>query len=389
MHGAEQSKPGPLSGLMVVEMAGLGPAPLAALILSELGADVVRIERIRQAAPFIPAAPEHDISRHGRTIVRLDLKASEGREVALGLMAASDVVIEGFRPGVMEKLGLGPEPVMAANPRLVYGRMTGFGQDGPLAARAGHDLTYLALTGLLGTIGPKDGKPVPPLNLVADYGGGTMFLLLGVLAALFERMVSGRGQVVDAAMIDGASMLGAPVFAMLADGVWEDRRGSNLLDSGAPFYDTYETSDGGYVAVAALEPQFFAELVTLLDLDRTFIERQYDRSLWPSLREALSGKLKTRSRDEWDAVFRDTDACVAPVLSLAEAAEHPHNLARRVHGRQDGFLRPEPAPRFGRTPGERARPAASGDDELRSVLARAGFGDEDYRKLVEAGIIGA
>lgn len=385
----EEERKGPLSGLQVVEMAGIGPVPLAALMLAELGANVVRIERITQGEPFIPTRPEHDLGRHGRTILRLDLKSPEGREVVLRLLAKSDVLVEGFRPGVMERLGLGPEPAMAANPRLVYGRMTGFGQDGPLARRAGHDLTYLALTGVLGTIGPKDGKPVPPLNLVADYGGGTMFLLLGVLAALHERSRSDRGQVVDAAMVDGASMLAAPLFAMIADGIWEDRRGSNLLDSGAPFYDTYETADGGYLAVAALEPQFFAELASHLGLDQRFVAGQYDRSLWPAMREAIAATLGSRTRDEWDAVFAETDACVAPVLSIAEAAEHPHNRARTLHGREDGFLRPRSAPRFGRTPGERARAAGGGDAAVRAALSRAGFGDDDYHRLVAAGVVGA
>ncbi|MBA3448862.1 MAG: CoA transferase, partial [Pseudaminobacter sp.] len=264
-------KPGPLAGLAVIEMAGLGPVPLAALMLSEMGADVVRIERVSAGKPFLEMPPEYDLDRHGRTVLRIDLKRREGIELALRLIDGADVLVEGFRPGVMERLGLGPDQACQRNRKLIYGRMTGFGQQGPLAARAGHDLTYLAYSGVLHAIGPKGGKPTPPLNLVGDYGGGTMFLIAGILAALFERTRSGKGQIVDAAMVDGASMLAAPFFAFMAAGIWRERRGSNLLDSGAPFYDSYETSDGKHVAVACLEPQFFAEFARLLPLDQHFI----------------------------------------------------------------------------------------------------------------------
>ena len=342
-------KTGPLTGFTVIEMAGLGPVPHAGLMLAELGARVVRVERLAKEQAFLNLPPQYDLDRHGREIVRVDLKRPEGTALMLRLAAGADAILEGFRPGVMERLGLGPEPLLAANPRLVYGRMTGFGQDGPLAARAGHDLTYLALSGVLHTIGPKDGKPVPPLNLAADYGGGTMFLIMGVLAALLEASRSGKGQVVDAAMIDGASMLAAPFFAFMAAGIWEDRRGVNLLDSGTPFYDTYTCADGRHVAVACLEPQFFAEFCRLLPLDERFARAQYDRSLWPDMRAAIASRIAERPRDEWAALFEPTDACVAPVLSLGEAPAHPHNKARRTHVETDGLTRPAPAPRFSRT----------------------------------------
>ena len=318
--GASQaSRPGPLAGLTIIEMAGLGPVPMACLMLAEMGAEVVRIERMETTRPFLDLPPEFDLDRHGRSILRLDLKRQEGRDLLLRLCENADVLAEGFRPGVMERLGLGPEAVLGRNPALIYGRMTGFGQDGPLARRAGHDLTYLALTGVLHAIGPKGSRPTPPLNLVADYGGGSMFLVAGVLAALFERSRSGKGQVIDAAMVDGASMLAAPFFAFAAAGLWREERGANLLDSGAPFYDTYETSDGGHIAVACLEPQFFAEFASLLPLDAGLATRQYDRAAWDEMRAAIARRCRERTRDEWAALFAETDACVAPVLTLSEA----------------------------------------------------------------------
>ncbi|MDN2580113.1 CaiB/BaiF CoA-transferase family protein [Aquibium sp. ELW1220] len=346
----EEERKGPLAGLKVIEMAGLGPVPLAALILSEMGASVLRVDRLRAAPSFLNLPPELDLDRHGRETLRVDLKAPEGIALMHDLAAGADVLIEGFRPGVMERLSLGPDELLAANPGLVYGRMTGFGQEGPLAQRAGHDLTYLAMTGMLHAIGPSDGRPVPPLNLVADYGGGTMFLIAGVLAALFERSRSGRGQVIDAAMIDGASTLGNLPYALLAAGLWQDRRGSNLLDSGAPFYDTYETADAKHLAIACLEPQFFAEFAGLLPLEDRFVEAQYDPRLWPEMRAAIAARVATRTRDEWWSIFAETDACVAPVLSMAEAPEHPHNVARGTFRRDGRLVRAAPAPRFSRTP---------------------------------------
>jgi alpha-methylacyl-CoA racemase len=375
---------GPLAGLAVIEMAGLGPAPLAALMLSELGADVVRIGRAGTKPPFLDLPADCDFTRHGRVNIALDLKDFDDRERLLRMADRADVLIEGFRPGVMERLGLGPDVLSIRNPRLVYGRMTGFGQDGPLAGTAGHDLTYLAWAGLLHAIGHSDGRPVPPLNLVADYGGGTMFLIAGILAALFERQRSGKGQVVDTAMIDGAGMLALPTYAYLHAGFWEDRRGGNLLDSGAPFYDTYETADGKHVAVACLEPQFFAAFAELLPLESSLAARQYDRGQWPSMRQAIGARFLERSRDDWIAVFAGSDACVAPVLSLSEAAGSELSRARNGHVDRKGFRRPAPAPRFSRTATSVAK--ALGREEAARVLERLGVATEDIKRLVDTGV---
>ncbi len=379
------AKPGPLSGLTVVEMAGLGPVPLAGLILSEMGADVIRIERLRTDRAFLSLPPEYDLDRHGREILRVDLKQALGVELVLRLVEKADALIEGFRPGVMEKLGLGPEIACARNPGLIYGRMTGFGQTGPMAQRAGHDLTYLAYTGILYAIGQKGGRPVPPLNLVADYGGGTMLLITGMLAALFERFKSGKGQVIDAAMVDGASMLATPFFSFMAAGLWQDRRGENLLDSGAPFYDTYETADGKHIAVACLEPQFFAEFCRLLPLDQRFAEAQYDKSQWDEMREAIADRVRMKSRDEWSALFEDTDACVAPVLSLKEAPNHQHNRARQAHVEAGALLRPGPAPRFSRSGMQAAMPV---DSTSATILSRFGISGTEIETLAKEGIVG-
>jgi alpha-methylacyl-CoA racemase len=378
------ARQGPLSGVTVIEMAGLGPAPLACLMLAEMGADVVRIERMHSGRPFLDLPPAHDLDRHGRAILRIDLKRIEGIKTVLRLTDRADVLVEGFRPGVMERLGLGPETLAARNPRLVYGRMTGFGQTGPLAGRAGHDLTYLAYSGALHAIGPRGGKPVPPLNLVADYGGGTMFLVTGILAALLERTRSGKGQMVDAAMVEGAAMLSAPTHAYMAAGHWQDRRGDNLLDGGAPFYDTYETADGKHVAVACLEPQFFAEFARLLPLDERFVAAQYDRSLWEDMRKAIGERLLTRTRDEWAELFEATDACVAPVLSLAEAPTHAHNMARQTFAEADGLTRPAPAPRFSRTP---ASMASGRSVEADALLERLGFPHAELEALARSGVL--
>ena len=387
MSDSDENRPavGPLAGFTIIEMAGLGPVPLAALILSEMGARVVRIERPGKGEAFIPKPEAFNLDRHGREILHVDLKHPQGTELMLRLIGKADALIEGFRPGVMERLGLGPDAALAANPGLVYGRMTGFGQDGPLAMRAGHDLTYLALTGVLHAIGPKDGKPVPPLNLVADYGGGAMFLIAGVLAALLERSRTSKGQVVDAAMIDGASMLAAPLFAMFGSGFWKDQRGVNLLDTGCPFYDTYACADGRHVAVACLEPQFFAEFARLLPLEGELATRQYDTSIWAQMREAIAGRLAERSRDEWAELFAETDACVAPVLSLQEAPDHAHNRARQTHVQAGPLTRPAPAPRFSRTSSQHAKEPSL--DQART-LAVFGLEAGEIEQLEAAGIVG-
>jgi alpha-methylacyl-CoA racemase len=382
------AKPGPLAGLIVIEMAGLGPAPMAGLILSEMGADVLRIEQMRAEKPLLKLPPEFDLDRHGRSLLRVDLKRLQGRDLVLRLAGKADVLIEGFRPGVMERLSLGPNDVCQRNPALIYGRMTGFGQEGPLAGRAGHDLTYLAYSGILHAIGPREGRPVPPLNLIGDYGGGAMFLVAGILAALFERSRSGKGQTIDAAMIDGASMLAAPVFAFMAAGFWQDRRGSNLIDSGAPFYDTYETADGKHMAVACLEPQFFAEFARLLPLDARFAERQYDRDGWNAMRDSIEKRMRERTRDEWAVLFEPAEACVAPVLSLTEAKTYPHNRARGLHVKQGPLERPAPAPRFSRTPSKPAAPNSDPASTPEVILTRLGFAEEEAAALAKSGVLG-
>ncbi|PLP56574.1 carnitine dehydratase [Mesorhizobium loti] len=384
----QEIKRGPLAGLVVIEMAGLGPVPLAALMLSEMGATVLRIERSGPNRQFMPLPAENDLDRHGRELLALDLKRSECTDLVLRLVEKADILIEGFRPGVMERLGLGPEAVLARNPALIYGRMTGFGQDGPLADRAGHDITYLAYSGILHAIGHDGGRPVPPLNLVGDYGGGTMMLIAGLLAALFQRSRGGRGQVVDTAMVEGASMLTLPLQAAMAAGHWSDRRGVNLLDSGCPFYDTYETADRRHVAIGCLEPQFFAEFARLLPLDQRFATGQYDQKLWPQMREAIAARVQEKSRDAWDQLFAGTDACVAPVLSFAEAKQHPHNRARKAFVDVGSFIRPAPAPRFSATPSTASEPPSASSRTAASILARFGFREDEAEALVKTGAIG-
>ncbi|HEV2501577.1 MAG TPA: CaiB/BaiF CoA-transferase family protein [Mesorhizobium sp.] len=384
----QETKRGPLAGLTVIEMAGLGPVPLAALMLSEMGATVLRIERSSAGRPFLQLPVEYDIDRHGRDVLVADLKRPECTKLVLRLAMKADIMIEGFRPGVMERLGLGPDAVLARNPALIYGRMTGFGQNGPLADRAGHDITYLAYSGILHAIGHEGERPVPPLNLVGDYGGGTMMLMTGLLAALFQRSREGKGQVVDVAMVEGASMLTLPIQAAMATGLWNDRRGVNLLDSGCPFYDTYETADARHIAIGCLEPQFFAEFARLLPLDQQFATAQYDQKLWPQMREAIAVRVQEKSRDEWDRLFAGTDACVAPVLSFAEARQHPHNRARSAFVDVGRFTRPAPAPRFSATPSTASEPPPANRHPIATVLARFGFQEHEAKALVKAGIIG-
>jgi alpha-methylacyl-CoA racemase len=371
--------------LRVIEIASIGPGPMCGMLLADLGADVVRVDRLEASGLGVPMAPRFDVNARSRRSVALDLKQPAGLAAALRLVAGADVLIEGFRPGVAERLGFGPEACLARNPALVYGRMTGYGQTGPLAPAAGHDLNYIALTGVLDAIGPADGAPVPPLNLVGDYGGGALYLAFGLLAAVFERQRSGRGQVVDAAMVDGAASLAAIFHGLRAGGLWNEGRGSNLLDGGAPFYATYVCADGRHVAVAALEPKFFAELAARLGLAPHFVARQYDRRLWPELRAALAGVLLTKTRDAWAAVFATGDACVAPVLSFAEAAAHPHARARDAYVELDGVTQPAPAPRFSRTVPGLPRPAPVPGADTAAVLAEAGFSADEITALCAAG----
>jgi alpha-methylacyl-CoA racemase len=360
-----------LTGLKVVELAGIGPGPHASMILADLGAEVVRVER---PSGGFRAAEGKDYSLRGRRSVAADLKTEAGREIVLKLASKADVLVEGLRPGVTERLGVGPADCHAVNEGLVYARMTGWGQDGPMAPRAGHDINYISLTGALAAIGSADTRPIPPLNLVGDFGGGSMLLVIGILAALAERTNSGKGQVVDAAMVDGVSVLAQMMWSMRATGAWRDERGSNLLDTGTPFYDTYICSDGGYMAVGALEPQFYAELIKGLELKDVDLAKQYDRSGWPELRAKFTQAFASRTRDEWTKVFIDVDACVTPVLTWSEAAENSHLQARETLIEIDGVLQAAPAPRFSRTPaGIPTTPPVAGSD-TEAVFADWGLG---------------
>ncbi|KJL42347.1 CaiB/BaiF CoA transferase family protein [Microbacterium trichothecenolyticum] len=352
---------GPLTGLRVVELASIGPGPHAAMILADLGADVVRVERA--GAPFGLGPQGRDQQLRGRRTVTADMKSDADRARVLALVAGADVFIEGNRPGVAERLGVGPDVCLAVNPRVVYGRMTGWGQDGPLAEKAGHDINYIAVSGILHAVGRADEKPVVPLNLIGDYGGGSMFLLAGILAALYERDRSGFGQVVDAAMVDGASMLAHMLWSMYGGGAWHDERGSNILDGGAPYYDTYECGDGRYMAVGAVEPQFYRRMLEGLGLDSAELPAQRDVAGWPVLRAAIDAAFRTRTRAQWTEVFDQIDACVSPVLSFKEARDHPHLLERGIVKEQNGIVQPQPSPRFSRTQlDEPAAPPAFASD---------------------------
>jgi alpha-methylacyl-CoA racemase len=373
-----QARTGPLTGVRVVELAGLGPVPHAGMVLADLGADVLRVDRPDSRAGY-------DVLSRSRRSVAVDLKHPAGAETVLRLVDSADVLVEGLRPGVTERLGVGPDVCLARNPRLVYGRMTGWGQEGPLAARVGHDLNYLAIAGALGTVGEPGRKPVPPLNLVADFGGGSMLLVSGVLAALVERATSGRGQVVDAAMVDGVSMLLAMTWSFRGSGGWRDERGVNLLDGGAPFYDTYECADGGWLAIGALEPQFWAVVVDVLGLADA--PEQYDQARWPELRRRVAAAVASRSRDEWAAVFEPLDACVSPVLTLGEAADHPHMAARGAVVERDGVLQPQPAPRFSRTPAAISSPPSAPGSDTREALQDWGFSPAEVAGLERDAVV--
>ncbi|WP_172638821.1 CaiB/BaiF CoA transferase family protein [Streptomyces tailanensis] len=351
---------GPLAGVRVVELAGIGPGPFAAMLLGDLGADVVRVDRPNGAG--LAVNPVYDVTNRNKRSVVVDLKSPAGPETVLALAERAHILIEGYRPGVAERLGVGPETCHARNPELVYGRMTGWGQQGPLAQRAGHDIAYIALTGTLGMIGSPDAPPAVPANLLGDYAGGSLYLVVGVLAALHHARATGTGQVVDAAIVDGTSHLSAMIHGMLAAGGWQDRRAANLLDGGCPFYGTYETADGQYVAVGALEQQFYAEFVDLLGIKDRAPARK-DTAAWGELRETVAARFKTRTRDEWTAVFEGSDACVAPVLSLREAPHHPHLAARGTFTDFGGITQPAPAPRFSAThTSVRSGPALPGAD---------------------------
>jgi alpha-methylacyl-CoA racemase len=380
---------GPLTGVRVIEMAGLGPVPFAGMLLSDMGADVIRVDR---PGPGTAGDPALSITKRGRRSVVLDAKNEHGRRTILDLVATSDVLIEGNRPGVMEKLGLGPDECLAERARLVYGRATGWGQSGPYAAEAGHDINFIALSGVLWGIGRPGERPVPPLNLLGDYGGGGMLLAFGVVSALLEARISGAGQVVDAAMLDGTALMSTLVWEMRARGLHEDARGVNLLDTGAPFYDVYECADGQFVAIGALEPQFYDRLCRLVgfeqDLDPDSRAPQQDRSTWPARKTEMQRLFATRTRDEWQHLLEHTDCCFAPVLSWAQAPLHPHNVARQTFADIDGVAQPAPAPRFSRTPPGVQRPACAAGEHTDEVLSELGLGRAEIQRLRAAGALG-
>jgi alpha-methylacyl-CoA racemase len=375
-----------LQGLRVIELASIGPGPMCCMLLADLGADVVRVDRLQASGLGLAMPPQFDVNARSRRSVALDLKAPAGVAALMRLLQGADVLVEGFRPGVAEKLGLGPAACHAANPALVYGRMTGFGQTGPLAAAAGHDLNYIALTGALHAIGNAGGKPVPPLNLVGDYGGGALYLALGVMAALWERQRSGLGQVVDAAMVDGAASLASIFYGLQAMGAWGAARGANLLDGGAPFYDSFETADGRYITLAALEPKFFAQLAQALGLEPRFAQRQHDRRLWPDMRLAMANAVRQHTRDEWCAKLEGSDVCFAPVLSFEEAPLHAHARERGAFVNVAGVVQPAPAPRFDRTPASHPQPAPQVGQHTAEVLQQAGFSAAEVQALMAAGV---
>lgn len=373
---------GPLHGVKVIEFAGIGPGPFCAMLLSDMGAEVVRIDRKGGRG-----ANKFDITSRGRRSLALDLKNPDAVRTALTLIARSDALLEGFRPGVMEKLGLGPDVALKANPKLVYGRMTGWGQTGPLSHAAGHDINYIALIGALHSIGRKGETPVPPLNLVGDFGGGALYLAFGMACALFEARGSGKGQVVDCAMTDGAASLMSMFYGFKAMGMWTDNKGENLLDGGAHFYDTYETADAKWVSIGSIEPQFYALLLEKTGIKDPEFQAQMDRSKWPSLKAKVAAVIKTKTRDAWDKLMEGTDVCYAPVLSLSEAPNHPHNKARQTFVELEGVVQPAPAPRFSRTKPEVQGVAPSCGQHNDAVLADWGFSDNEIVALKASGAI--
>ena len=375
---------GPLKGVKIIEFGGIGPGPFCAMMLSDMGADVIRIERKGQLSL---TEPKYDVMMRNRRSVGIDLRKPEGSAAVLKMVARVDALQEGFRPGVMEKLGLGPDICLEINPALVYGRMTGWGQEGPLARAAGHDINYISLSGALHTFGGKGQKPVAPLNLVGDFGGGGMLLAFGMVCALFEAQKSGRGQVVDAAMVDGSAALMAMIYGLRAAGFWADERGVNLLDGGAHFYDTYETADGKYISVGAIEPQFYQLLLQHAGIEDPGFKDQLDPKKWPSLKEKITEVFKTKSRDDWCRIMEGTDICFAPVLSLDEAPDHPHNRERKTFVEVEGVIQPAPTPRFSQTPPELKSSPPTPGEHTKAVLGEFGFSADEIAGLETAGAI--
>ncbi|MEQ3679899.1 CaiB/BaiF CoA-transferase family protein [Pseudophaeobacter sp.] len=377
---------GPLAGLKVIEVASIGPGPFAAMMLADMGADVLRIDRPEMVNSKDERNPRFESLNRGRGSVALDLKNPDGVDALLRLVERADILIEGFRPGVMERLGVGPDVCGTRNPRLVYGRMTGWGQTGPLSQAAGHDINYIALSGVLHAIGRADETPVPPLNLVGDFGGGAMYLLFGLMAALWERAQSGRGQVVDAAILDGAVSLGGFVPAAIQRGTWKNERGANHLDGGHPWYDSYKCADGNYISIGALEPKFYLTLVQKLGLSQADLPDRSDPAHWPKLRRRFKAIFQSRTREEWVALLQGTEACFAPVLDVMEAMDHPQNLARNNHIKVDGVTQAAPAPRFSRTRAGAPRPAVRAGARTREDLCDWGFTTDEVDQLIASGV---
>ncbi|MCP3983552.1 MAG: CoA transferase [bacterium] len=375
---------GPLQGTRIIEISGLGPGPFAAMVLGDMGADVIRIER--PGGGTFPTGPA-DLVNRGKRCICVDLKKPAGVDVVMRLVEGADGFVEGFRPGVTERLGIGPDACLERNPRLVYGRMTGWGQEGPLAQEAGHDINYVSLTGALHAIGRKGEKPAIPLNLVGDFGGGGLLMAFGIVCALLETKGSGQGQVVDAAMVDGVSLLLTSIYGAHQAGWWSEERGTNMLDSGAHFYEVYETADGKWVSIGSIEPQFYASLVERLGLAGADLPEQMDQSQWPALKERLSEIFKTKTRDQWCAVFENSDACFAPVLAMSEAHEHPHNAARAAFPVNDGVRQPRPAPRFSRTTADLGAGPAKLGEHSDEVLGEAGFSSDEIASFRDTGVI--
>ncbi len=379
---------GPLAGYKIIEMAGIGPAPMCAMLLADLGATVLRVDRQQPSELGLPSAARFMIMNRSRHAIAVDLKKPEGIELVLRLVKGADALIEGFRPGVMERLGLGPETCLARNPKLVFGRMTGWGQDGPMAQAAGHDLNYIALAGVLHSVGRAGQPPTPPLNLVGDFGGGALYLALGVVCGLLEAQRSGKGQVVDAAMVDGAASLMTIFYALHAAGSFTTERGTNVLDSGAFFYDVYECADGQYVSLAPIEDKFLAEFLSLVGIDPREMPKKMDRSRWPEAKAKIAARFKTKTREEWCRLLEGSDACFAPVLSVAEAPHHPHNVARGTFIEIDGIVQPAPAPRFSRTPAARPTPPENPGQGGDGVLGAWGIPPHEAAALRRAGALG-
>ena len=378
---------GALDGVRVIELAGIGPGPFCGMMLADQGAEVIQVDRAVAVRGGDPARPPGNVNGRGRRSIGVYLKSPEGVETVLRLVEGAGMVFEGFRPGVAERLGVGPDDCLARNPAIVYGRMTGWGQDGPYSSMAGHDINYIALAGVLAHIGRSDSGPVPPMNLVGDFGGGGMYLAYGMVCALFEARNSGKGQVVDAAMVDGAASLMSFIHGMLASGFHSPERGTNLLDTGAHFYDVYECADGGWISLGSIEPQFYAELLDKLGLDAERFGKQNDRDLWPELSEEIAAVVRMKTRDEWDAILEGSDVCYAPVLTVDEAIRHPHNVARGTFIDVGGITQPGPAPRLSRTPGEVRRPPAHAGQHTDEVLSEAGFDDDEVAALRASGAV--